>query len=78
MLTSPQAHKTISPQTNGKIKRFRHASTKVWTLEESSPSRADLLAALPDWPHLYAHHGPRSAIGKSTITRLNNLAGHDA
>ena len=74
---TPKKTRPYRPQANGKIQRFHRILAEGWAFKKFYSSESARLAALPAWLHEYNHHRPHSAIGKrSTITRLDNLAGH--
>jgi transposase InsO family protein len=64
------------PQTNGKIERFHRTLADGWAYARFYNSEAERRAELPHWIHFYNHHRIHSAIGRTPISRLNNLPGH--
>jgi transposase InsO family protein len=64
------------PQTNGKSERFHRTLADGWAYARFYTSDLERRAALPGWLHFYNHHRIHSAIGRTPISKLNNLPGH--
>ena len=71
---TPKRTRPYRPQTNGKLERFHRTMADGWAFKKFYNSESARRAALPAWLHIYNHHRPHTAIGKSTpISRLTNL-----
>ena len=76
------AHKLIKPrrpQTNGKVERFHQTMAREWGYGLLYASSEHRRRALPYWLDYYNEQRPHSALGgRSPISRVHNLSGHDS
>lgn len=65
------------PQTNGKVERFHRTLGDGWAYARLYESDTERCQQLPAWLNHYNHHRFHSAIGTTSISRIeNNLPGH--
>ena len=76
------AHKLTrpyTPRTNGKVERFHQTMEREWAKSTLYASHHARNAALPHWLRHYNERRPHSALGgRSPISRIHNLSGHDS
>ena len=67
------------PQTNGKVERFHQTMAREWGYGQMYLTDRHRATALPYWIRYYNEQRPHSALaGKSPISRVRNLPGHDS
>jgi transposase InsO family protein len=66
------------PQTNGKVERFHQTMAREWGYGMTYLTDRHRARALPYWIRYYNERRPHSALsGRSPISRVRNLPGHD-
>ena len=66
------------PQTNGKVERFHQTMAREWGYGMTYKTDRHRARALPYWIRYYNERRPHSALGgRSPISRVRNLPGHD-
>jgi transposase InsO family protein len=66
------------PRTNGKVERFHQTMAREWGYGQIYKTHHHRDRALPYWIDYYNEQRPHSALGgKSPISRVRNLPGHD-
>ncbi len=66
------------PQTNGKVERFHQTMAREWGYGMTYLTHRHRALALPYWLDYYNERRPHSALdGRSPISRVRNLPGHD-
>jgi transposase InsO family protein len=67
------------PQTNGKVERFHQTMAREWGYGMTYLTDRHRARALPYWIRYYNERRPHSALsGRSPISRVRNLPGHDS
>jgi hypothetical protein len=70
--------KPYRPQTNGKVERFHQTMAREWGYGMTYKTDRHRALALPYWLRHYNERRPHSALGgRSPISRVRNLPGHD-